>query len=535
MEGFQRIEDQLANNSAARVLALIQEDLDSNISTAVQYSEWDDTYNYAKKPNEEYVKLNYDSDAIFNARFNMVALSDVQNKIIFCRSYNLKDSLHLPCSEAVLEMIRVKLSVVGVPDQQKNHKGVVLGADSTFSEMTITPVLTSESEGPAAGHFITMRHLDDGMIERMENVVKYPIKLSIQDSQVQGIAGVHADRLLAQASQALWHSEKFLVAEVEYPRAISNQGKRAIGVFILLLGVGMIGLMMLIFWVFSSNVMLPLNRVKSRLNAIGLSADLSQRIEHKGEDEIAQLIEEINLTLGRLEEAQASVSRASKFSALGEMAGQLAHEINNPLAVIMGYSNRLSKDPSVFSHEQIKELSSKIHFTGLRIERIVRSLRLVSRDGAQDPKEDVLLGDILDEAVILSEAKLQGKGIELRTDNFDKYLKVQGRSIQLIQVVLNLLSNSVDAIEKLEQKWIEVKTETQAGQVYIRIVDSGAGIPEDVVQKLMDPFFSTKEAGKGTGLGLSISKKIIEDHNGNLEYDLHKGHTSFMITLPKIS
>jgi sensor domain CHASE-containing protein len=91
MEGFQDIENNSAVNSAARVLNLIQEDLDSNISTAVPYSEWDDTYNYVKKPNEEYIKLNYDSDAIFNSRFNVVAVSDLQNKILFCRSYDLKE------------------------------------------------------------------------------------------------------------------------------------------------------------------------------------------------------------------------------------------------------------------------------------------------------------------------------------------------------------------------------------------------------------------------------------------------------------
>jgi C4-dicarboxylate-specific signal transduction histidine kinase len=112
---------------------------------------------------------------------------------------------------------------------------------------------------------------------------------------------------------------------------------------------------------------------------------------------------------------------------------------------------------------------------------------------------------------------------------------VEGHNIQLIQVVLNLLSNAVDAVENLDQKWIDIKTEVQAGQIYLRVVDSGTGIPDAVVQKLMDLFFSTKEGGKETGLGLSISKKIIEDHNGRLEYELHNGNTSFVVILPQIS
>lgn len=534
MKGFQDIEDELAKSSAERVLALIAEDLESNIRTAVQYSEWDDTYNYVKKPTEEYIKLNYESEAIFAARFNVVAISNQESDIILCRAYELKELKHIPCSDAVRQMIERKLVLVGPTDSEKTHKGVVQLQDSLITEMTITPILTSEGLGPAVGHFVTMRHLDALMIERLQNVVKYPLRLSVEDTKMDGIVEANSEKIVAHFSEPLWQSQSYLVAEVDYPRSISNQGKRVVGVFILLIGVGVVGIMMLIFWVFNTNVMQPLNRIKSRLKSIGVSADLSQRLEQKSQDEIGQLIAEINSTLGRLEEAQASVGRASIFSALGEMAGQLAHEINNPLAVIMGYSNRLSKDPASFSHDQIKDLASKIHFTGLRIERIVRSLRLVSRDGAQDPKEDVLLGDILDEAVILSEAKLHGQGIKLQVDSFDKYLKVQGRNIQLIQVVLNLLSNAVDAVESLEEKWIEVRTETQAGQVYLRVIDSGRGIPEEVVQKLMDPFFSTKGAGKGTGLGLSISKKIIEDHNGSLEYELYKGHTSFVIILPLV-
>ena len=105
--------------------------------------------------------------------------------------------------------------------------------------------------------------------------------------------------------------------------------------------------------------------------------------------------------------------------------------------------------------------------------------------------------------------------------------------MQLGQVLLNLLSNAHDAVQALSEKWVKVAVEDRGPDLLISVTDSGPGIPTEVADRLMEPFYTTKEVGKGTGLGLSISKGIIDAHQGKIELDRHSPNTRFNITLPK--
>jgi C4-dicarboxylate-specific signal transduction histidine kinase len=108
------------------------------------------------------------------------------------------------------------------------------------------------------------------------------------------------------------------------------------------------------------------------------------------------------------------------------------------------------------------------------------------------------------------------------------------RLVQIEQVLLNLLNNSFDAIQTLEEKWIRVEIKSDANNVEWHVIDSGRGIPEDVAEKMMLPFFTTKEVGKGTGLGLSISSGIMRSHMGELLIEKNAEHTTFVIRIPRL-
>ena len=110
---------------------------------------------------------------------------------------------------------------------------------------------------------------------------------------------------------------------------------------------------------------------------------------------------------------------------------------------------------------------------------------------------------------------------------------VSSRQAQISQILINLLNNSFDAIATLKNKWIEVKGFNEEGLIKIQITDSGTGIDKSVVEKMMNPFFTTKEVGKGTGLGLSISSEILKSHGGSLKYLEDSKNTTFLITLPE--
>jgi C4-dicarboxylate-specific signal transduction histidine kinase len=131
--------------------------------------------------------------------------------------------------------------------------------------------------------------------------------------------------------------------------------------------------------------------------------------------------------------------------------------------------------------------------------------------------------------------RVRSSSVQLILSPVDPELKVSCRKVQLSQVIINLICNSVDAVKDLSESWIKINVLPMTEKVQIQVIDSGNGIEPSVLKKLFQPFHTTKEAGKGTGLGLSISKNIVESHQGELRYQLNNGNTSFVMELPLVN
>lgn len=225
---------------------------------------------------------------------------------------------------------------------------------------------------------------------------------------------------------------------------------------------------------------------------------------------------------------------ASRLVAVGEVASGIAHEINNPLTVINGQVSKLKRQVKGSEKEQESEASLlKISMMSERIVKIINGLKLISRDGHNDPMVDFSLAELIDEIRLLTEMKIRSLNINFQI-NVDPSLEMaHGREVQISQVIVNLVNNSVDAISNLPEKWIVIKVIDQFQFIEFRITDSGAGIDTDLKEKIMQPFFTTKEVGKGTGLGLSISKSIISEHGGDFYYNDKSQNTEFVFTIQK--
>ncbi len=229
------------------------------------------------------------------------------------------------------------------------------------------------------------------------------------------------------------------------------------------------------------------------------------------------------------------LAQAEKLSSLGEMAGGIAHEINSPLTLLQAYCSQINKnlDQETFQPTRVREIVAKIEKTTLRISKIVRGLKNLSRDGSSDPFEFGIIHELIQDTLSFCTDRITQQGIALSYSPPAQTLYFEGRITELSQVLLNLLNNAVDAIEKIDDKWINISVEDNHPWIEIRVRDCGSGIPPEVVSKIFDPFFTTKGVGKGTGLGLSIAANIIKNHHGELSVDRENRNTCFVIRLPK--
>tara|TARA_R100000656_G_scaffold92344_1_gene66991 strand:- start:1190 stop:2278 length:1089 start_codon:yes stop_codon:yes gene_type:complete len=237
-----------------------------------------------------------------------------------------------------------------------------------------------------------------------------------------------------------------------------------------------------------------------------------------------------------LERQRLAAAASAKLAALGEMAGSVAHEINNPLAILMAASRVLSRsvEKGKLTEELVLKLVGDIDSTLERISKIVTGLRTTTRESDNVVLVKIQLRELFDEVISLCREKFKTRGIELRADlsneNFDQF--ILGDRVQLSQVFINLLGNAFDAVESLDQRWVEVLAiKAQDGNIEVRLIDSGSGIERSVSEKMFTPFFTSKPVGKGTGLGLSISQNIIHKNGGQIWIDNDHPNTCFVIAL----
>jgi len=250
---------------------------------------------------------------------------------------------------------------------------------------------------------------------------------------------------------------------------------------------------------------------------------------------IAYDIEDAKKAEMELEKQRVTVIESSKLAILGEMSAGVAHEINNPLTLILGKVYLMTRELSSgkMNNESLQVNLEKISKAGDRIAKIVSGMKTFSRDGEKDPFETVNVEKLVQDVLSFTQERFKNKNIELKLD-IDAQLSIHCRATQIEQVLLNLLGNAYDAIAETKDPWLFVQAKSvESGFAEISITDSGGGIEPKILEKIMQPFFTTKEVGKGTGLGLSISLGIIKSHQGEFKYDSNSKNTRFVIRIPQ--
>jgi two-component system NtrC family sensor kinase len=270
-------------------------------------------------------------------------------------------------------------------------------------------------------------------------------------------------------------------------------------------------------------------------------------IDHglKSQNELDILVENINVMAKivsdeerenrqKLEHHKASAINSARLASLGEMGAGIAHEINNPLAIISGSTNLLKKylkDKSI-QDEHSTNLISRIEKTITRISKIVTSLRAYARQTDMEKKDSVPLDSIIEMTTGLCSEKFKSLAVDFEVQTPIPSIYVHCVAGEISQVLINLLNNAFDAVSQEKESWIRLSFEATEGAVNIVVTNSGPKLDGEIAEKIFQPFFTTKEVGKGTGLGLSLSRSFVENHNGRLYLDPDSSYTRFVVNLP---
>lgn len=237
-----------------------------------------------------------------------------------------------------------------------------------------------------------------------------------------------------------------------------------------------------------------------------------------------------------LEGSRMRATESARLASLGEMASGIAHEINNPLAIIKASAEQVLANcqSGELSTAAVQKTAERINRVADRIAKIIMGLRTFAREGKADPFEVASIDAVVTETLEFCLTRFKNNGIEVIVHPLSSELVVHGRSVQMSQVLLNLLNNAHDALKSanVQGPRIEILGRRVGEHVEVHVVDNGVGIPQEIRTRIMQPFFTTKEVGKGTGLGLSISRSIMEDHRGELLLAKDPLPTRFIMRFP---
>lgn len=285
----------------------------------------------------------------------------------------------------------------------------------------------------------------------------------------------------------------------------------------------------------ASAIVRPVQQLSSAATDIA-HGHLDRRVEEAGPIELAEMARAFNTMSAslqtskeELQETEGQLVQSAKLASLGTLSAGVAHELNQPLAIIRGIAQQIVQDSSI-EGDLREDLNLIIGQTG-RMVKIVRHLRTFSRAGTEEHSM-VSVNSTIEDCFILVGAQLKAHNIDVHLKLSEQNPAISGDANELEQVLLNLITNARDALEGVEDARITITSDVTGGRVRVVFADNGPGIPDDVAARIFDPFFTTKAPGKGTGLGLSISHSILKKHHAEITVKNNKG-AQFTLDFPE--
>jgi two-component system, NtrC family, sensor kinase len=386
-------------------------------------------------------------------------------------------------------------------------------------------ILSQNGENMAA---VVGEEAVDAMSERVRRYEQLLVRLQGLDSTAHApLTDIEAE-LRLHGAEMVSAAEDLATRERRSVEAMLVAAQRIAVVFL-----GVLLLLILLLAAFIARQMLaPLNRIMlaTRRIAEGDLTPITPR--RKYHDEFSELATAVNYMLHELVRRQELLVQSHKLKAIGTLTAGVAHELNNPINNLMLTAAALEEDYGELDDDQRVELVSDLVSESERARDIVRNLLDFARE-SEVQLAPLDMEQIIGETLQLAANHVKLAGVKVRGEVEENVPPVYGDRHQLTQVFLNLVLNALDAMAGGGTLTITVEKSEDRNFVNVAFADTGVGIPESSLERIFDPFFSTKKQAKGTGLGLSVSLGIIKQHGGDIRVESEVGvGTMFTVSLP---
>jgi signal transduction histidine kinase len=549
-EGFLKIEFNEAQTNSLRVDEAVYNYVSIVKSKASDWGRWDDTYEFIENRNEKFIKSNLVSSLV-DMDLHTFTFWNNKREMVWGTGLNLltdKDEEKMyALSKSDFNLISQAEKLHSAKDLS-DKKEVFLQMERGPYLLVSVPITNTAGDSPITGHFISGIRLDELFFKDLGDKLRLNIEIIKNHESIDKeilldleknnwhLEVLNSDTLQAYSIIRDFNNNPLIIYKVITPRLIFNQSKKTLNIFLFQMLVAGALLLIIILVALEHLIINRIVKLTDVVKVIKDTGDIKQRVPVIGNDELGDLGHSFNRMLDEVEKLRAVNFHNEKMASLGEMAGGIAHEINNPIMIIAASTNIMKKmlNKGILDQEKYLSQIEDIDKTVLRVSKIISGLKNVSRDSSGEDLVECQLAEVLSDSLAVCYEKFKIHGIKiivnLEDSNFQQQIKCY--RVQLSQVFFNLLGNSFDAIENTSEPWLEITSVTKDKYIYISFKDSGLGISKEIQSKIFQPFYTTKVIGKGTGLGLSLSNSIIQKHNGEFYIDNECKNTCFVIKLP---
>lgn len=548
------LEAQTTRTEVARARDALQNAINRLSNSAAGYATWDDTYAFVQDHNSDYMVSNL-ADPSFPAEdINLAIIVDTGGTVVGAKAYDLRQHKSANVPPLFLQPDVLKSHLFMQTNIDGSNTGLVLLPEGPML-VAARPILTSDKNGPIRGVMLMGRYLDDSLIQRLSNATHLSLSFfkhndallpaAAQNLEAEAVITepISEQTVIGLTALTDVFGKPAVVLRVEVPRTIYAQGNTTVNYFTLaMIVVALAGLAVSLIGL-DRMVLMRLASLDKRALAIGMSGDLSLRMEVDGNDELTRLSQSINGMLESIEQIELKRRDAEEVRAHAQedllrareqFSQMLVHDLKNPLTSIRGFVDILKRTPLNEDQHELTDgiIRGTTHLVDLVTE--ILDVARLSEGRLELRRKDVDINSLLEACAI----ELQPWAAMDRTS----ISVIRARQLPLIsidtslmrRVLANLISNAIKHTPSGTKITISAQVTDTNMQIAIR--DTGLGIPHEVQARLFERFAiinNTERRQNSTGLGLAFCKLAVEAHGGTIQVESAPNvGTTFTILLP---